>query len=166
MSGGMRTSILAAAVIGACYGLVLLEQKDDNVSDPEEVPATATSRELSEEGERVAELEKQRSIVKARIDFTRRIARDLIAQRLTLSQGASQLRDLDRSLAPVHQDFYLAAFREFYPGQSQDERYCQRALAVVDSELASKPVQRFEVLRRLEDQFRRERDHGILQLPR
>ena len=100
--------------------------------------------------------------MRARIDFTRRVARELIGQRVTLLEAATQLRNLDSSLAPVYQDLYDSAFLQLYQGRSEGERYCQRAMAVVDGELASKPTERATILRRLNDEFHRELDRGMV----
>ena len=164
MSGGMRTSILAGAAIVACYGLILMERKDDKVDDQQQIAPATLEHELSEERDRLARLEKQENVVRARIDFTRRVARELIGQRVTLLEAATQLRNLDSSLAPVCQDLYGMVFLQLYPGRSEGERYCQRAMAVVDGELASKPTERTTILRRLNDEFHRELDRGMVQL--
>jgi len=163
MSGGMRTSILAGAVIVGCYGLVLMERKRDKIADPEQMQSAAPQQEFSEERDRLARLEKGEVIVRARIDFARRIARELIARRLTLLEAANQLRDLDSSLAPAQPEFYSAVFPKIYPGRSEVERYCQRAMVLAEGELVSDPAQR-RVLRRLNDEFRHELNHGMIQL--
>jgi hypothetical protein len=164
MSGGMRTSILAGAAIVACYGLVLMERKEDKVTDQVQSPTAGLQHELSEESDRAARLAEQENIVRARIDFTRRVARELIARRLTLLEAATQLRNLDSSLAPVYQDLYGTVFLQLYPGRSEGERYCQRAMAVVDAELTSKPPERTAILRRLNDELHRELGRGMVQL--
>jgi hypothetical protein len=160
----MRTTILAGAVIVACYGLILTERKDDKVDDQQQIAPAALEPEHSEESDRLARLEKQGNIVRARIDFTRRVARELIGRRLTLLEAATQLRNLDSSLAPVCQDLYGTVFLQLYPGRSEGERYCQRAMAVVDGELASKPIERTAILRCLNDEFHRELVRGMVQL--
>jgi hypothetical protein len=152
----MRTSILVGAVIVTCYSLILMERNDDGVANDKQLFPAASQLEPSEEHNRASSLEKQQSIVRARIEFTRHVARELIAQRLTLWQAAIQLRDLDSSLSPLQQDVYDKVFLQLYPGASPEERYCQRALAVVDSELVLRSVQRPAILQRLRDELQRE----------
>jgi hypothetical protein len=165
MSGGMRTSIMAGAVIVTCLALILMERKEERVAEQDQMPPTASAQETSEESSFAAELKKQENVVRTRIEVTRRVARELIERRLTLLQAATQLRDLDISLAPVRKDIYGAVFRQIYPGRSDDERYCQRAIAVAESELVLEPVQNRSILRRLKEELQREISHGILQLP-
>jgi hypothetical protein len=164
MSGGTRTSILAGAVVMVCYGLLLMERKEAGGPDPERPREVAVRQELPEESAGGARLDQQGVVVRARIEATRRIALELIAQRLTLMGAARQLRDLDHSLAPGRPDIYHVTFLQLYPGQSEDERYCQRAIHVVDGELASEPSQRRAITRRLTDELRRELTRGALRL--
>jgi len=164
MRGGMRTSILAGAVVMVCYGLILMEHKEAYVPKQEPVAATSVQQEVPEEGDRAVRLDRQGAVVRARIEFTRRVALQLIAQRLSLLEAAHQLRDLDRSLAPAQPDIYGGAFLNLYPGQSEDERYCQRAIHVVEGELVSEPAQRRAITRRLTDELHRELQGGVLRV--
>jgi len=165
MSGGTRTSILAGAVIVTCLSLILMEGNEDKPADQDQMRSAALAQETSEENRRAADLKKQEDVVRTRIEVTRQVARELIERRVTLLQAATQLRDLDSSLAPVAKDFYGTVFRQIYPGRSDDERYCQRAIAVVDSELVLEPARSGLILRRLKDELQREISQGILQLP-
>jgi hypothetical protein len=143
-----------------------MERKEEKVAEQEQVQTAALNQETSEENDRIADLKKQENVVRTRIEVTRWVARELIERRLTLLQAASQLRDLDASLAPVRKDYYGAVFHQIYPGRTDDERYCQRAMAVVDSELVLEPARSGSIMRRLKAEFQREMSHGILQLPR
>jgi hypothetical protein len=164
MNGGMRTSILAGAVVMVCCGLMLMEHKEAQVAEPERPTPTVMRQELAEDGDRAARLDRQGAVVRARIEFSRRVALELIAQRLSLLEAAHQLRDLDRSLAPAQPDIYGGAFLNLYPGQSEDERYCQRAIHVVEGELVSEPTQRRAITVRLTDELRRELQSGGLRV--
>jgi hypothetical protein len=160
MSGAMRTSILAGAVVMACYGLILLEKKEAQTPDGAKLSPAMLQEELTAEGAHTAQLAKQEEIVRGRIEFSRRVARELIAQRLTLLEAANQLRELDYSLSPVKSDFYSIVFPKLYPGRSEAERYCRRAIAVVESELAAEPVKGRTVVRRLTDELRHKTNRG------
>jgi hypothetical protein len=164
MNGRMRTSILAGAVVTVCCGLILMEPKEAPVPSREEVAATGVPQQLPEEGDSAARLDQQGAVVRARIEFTRRVALQLIAQRLSLIEAAHQLRDLDHSLAPGRPDIYHVTFLKLYPGQSEDERYCQRAIHVVEGELASEPVQRRAITQHLMDELRQELQRGVLRV--
>ena len=164
MRGGMRTSILAGAVVMVCYGLILMEHKEAYVPKQEPVAATSVQQEVPEEGDRAVRLDRQGAVVRARIEFTRRVALQLIAQRVSLIEAAHQLRDLDHSLTPGRPDFYNVTFHSLYPGQSEDERYCQRAIHVVEGELASEPAQRRAITLRLTNELRRELQGGGLRV--
>jgi len=165
MSGGMRTSILAGAVIVTCLALILMDRREEKAADQDQISSAQLRQETTQEHDRAADLKKQQDVVRTRINVTRRVAWELIERRLTLLQAATQLRDLDSSLAPVQKDIYGAVFLQIYPGRSNDERYCQRAIAVVDSELVVEPARSGSTIRRLKDEFQREMGHGILQLP-
>ncbi len=164
MSGGMRTSILAGAVVMVCCGLILMEPKEAPVLNREPVAATDVPQQLPEEADHAARLDQQGAVVRARIEFTRRVALELIAQRLRLIEAAHQLRDLDHSLAPGRPDIYHVTFLKLYPGQSEDERYCQRAIHVVEGELASEPIQRRAITQRLMNELRQELQRGVLRV--
>jgi hypothetical protein len=142
-----------------------MERKEERIAEQDQIPPTASTQETPEESSFAADLKKQENVVRTRIDVTRRVARELIERRLTLLQAATQLRDLDLSLAPVRKDFYGTVFHQIYPGRTDDERYCQRAIAAVDSELVLEPARSGSIMRRLKDEFQREISHGILQLP-
>jgi hypothetical protein len=155
MSGEKRISIMAgAAVVLACFGFTFLEKR--GLAEPEADLSRNPEfqREYPEESSRAALLTIQREIVKQRIDFSRRVARELIDQRLALREAANQLQNLDQSCAPVFRDFYQFAFRQMYPGRSEGERYCRRALALVENELALDPAKCNEVIRRLNQEVR------------
>jgi hypothetical protein len=147
-----------------CYGLMLMEHKEAQVAEPERPTPTAISQGLPEEGDRAARLDQQGAVVRARIEFTRRVALQLIAQRLSLIEAAHQLRDLDHSLTPGQPEIYKVTFLSLYPGQSEDERYCQRAIHVVEGELSCEPAQRRAITRRLTDELRRELQRGMLRV--
>src|SRR5262249_44956154 len=118
MTGGTRTSIMAGAVIVTCLALILMEGKKDKIADREQVQTAAINQETSEENDRTADLKKQENAVRTRIEVPRRVAWELIERRLTLLQAATQLRDLDSSLAPVRKDFYGTVFHQIYPGRT------------------------------------------------
>ncbi len=165
MSGAMRTSILAGAVVLAMSGLMVLERKGENVPSQEKLTTAELQQKFPEESQRAARLETQGGIVRERIEFTRSVARELIANRITLLEAATRLRDLDHSLAPVQADVYDLVFPTIYPGRSEGERYCHRAIAMVDAELVQQPAEARALVRRLTDELQLELNRSLLQLP-
>ena len=153
MNPGMRTSIMiGGAVVMVCFGLTFLD-KQEHITTSVSTEGDF-NQEVSGERDRGRRLEQQARMVEERIEFSRKIAQELIAGRLTLWVAADQLQNLDQSSAPLYQEFYASVFPQIYPGQSEPERYCRRAMALAESELVLKPVERSAVLRRLHQELK------------
>ena len=164
MSGGLRTSIMiGGSVVLACFGLILLEKRTGIERESDKLRGADLQQETPEEHHRAAHLEIQERIVEERIEFSRRVAQEIIAQRLTLWEAATQLEKLDQSTAPVFQEFYELTFQELYPGHSVAERYCRRAMVLVDGELVREPAKRAAVIRRLNQELRAKFSSGVIQ---
>ena len=153
MNPGVRTSItIGGAIILVCFGLTFLDKKEDiSTSTSDE---GGSNQEVSGERDRGRRLDRQVRVVEERIEFSRKIAQELIAGRSTLWLAAAQLQNLDQSSAPLNQEFYASVFLRIYPGQSEPERYCRRAMALVESELILKPVEKRAVLARLKQELK------------
>src|SRR5262249_42748839 len=107
MSGGSRNSIvIGGAVVLASFGLVLLEKHTNYKGGSQKVGNVESQLEFPEEKNRATLLDIQEKIVEDRIDFSRRVAQEIIDQRLTLWEAAKQLEQLDQSSAPICQEFY------------------------------------------------------------
>src|SRR5713101_260609 len=146
MSGGVRTSMMiGGAVILVCFGLVFLEKQEPITIATGASDQPDSHQEISGERERASRLDCQARMVEERIEFSRRVARELIAQRLTLWAAAAQLQNLDQFSAPLYQEFYASVFPQLYPGQSE-------------SELVLKPAQRSAVLGRLHQELKSKLD--------
>jgi hypothetical protein len=155
MSGGLRTSMMiGGAVVLVCFGLTFLEKQEPITIATGASDEPDSRQEMSGERGRATRLDCQARMVEERIEFSRQVARELIAQRLTLWAAAAQLQNLDQCSAPLYQEFYASVFPQLYPGQSESERYCRRAMALVDSELVLKPAQRSAVLGRLHQELK------------
>lgn len=164
MCGGLRKSIMiGGTVVLACFSLILLEKHIQNERGPDKVGCKDLAQEFPEEKHRTALLEKQERIVEDRIEFSRRVAQEIIAQRLNLWEAARQLENLDQSSAPVCQEYYMQTFRQLYPGHSMAERYCRRAIALVDSELVREPAKRTAIIRKLNQELRDNHHGGVIQ---
>jgi len=166
MSGRMQTSIfVGGAVVVACFGLTLLEKRETNSLEPDALQSQDRERDFPEEVNRANLLVNQKKLVDRRIEFSRRIARELIAQRVTLWEAAAQLQNLDHHLAPLCREYYESVFPTMYPGRSERERYCRRAMALVNSELVLDPAKRAAVIRSLDQEFRFKFSGGAAQAP-
>lgn len=164
MSGELRTSIMiGGAVVLACFGLILLERCTGNERESDKLRSAELQQEFPEECHRAAHLDIQGRIVEERIEFSRRVAQALIARRLSLWEAATQLEKLDQSSAPVCQEFYEFTFPQLYPGHSVAERYCRRAMALVDGELVREPAKRAAVIRSLNQELRAKFSSGVIQ---
>jgi hypothetical protein len=151
----MRNSILiGGGLVVVCFGLTLLEKQNRNDVEPELVPNQETQEDVSEEINRFNRLGVQKRLVEKRIESSRRIAQDLIAHRLTLLEAADQLQSLDIQSAPICRAIYESAFPNVNPGRTEKERYCRRAISLVDSELLIDPVKCAAVLRELNQELR------------
>jgi hypothetical protein len=166
MSGDLRNSIMiGGAVVVACFGLTLLEKRAADTTGSDQLRRAELEQELPEENNRAARLKSQSIVVEERIQFSRRVAQELIAERMTLCEAATQLQNLDQSSAPIYLEFYAKVFPRLYPGRSEAERYCRRAIALVESELVLAPVQRAGVIRRLTQEFGLKFSDGVVQAP-
>jgi hypothetical protein len=93
----------------------------------------------------------------------RRIARDVLAQRLTLLEAAEHFRDLNEGNPDVNWE----VFRRDIPGSSDDERYCWQVIEVVQSEARCRDPNYAAVVKdRLEAELRDHLKNGTLQLRR
>jgi hypothetical protein len=144
--------MIGGIVIVVCFGLTFLDTQKHTATGT--TVEDSSNQEFSGERDRSRRLDQQAKMVEERIESSRKIARELIAGRLTLWVAAAQLQSLDQSLAPLFQEFYASVFPQIYPGQSESERYCRRAMALVESELVLKPVERSAVLKRLHQELK------------
>jgi hypothetical protein len=157
--------MIAAAAIAACFGLTFLEKRETNTFETDLVHNQNIQVEVPEEISRANFLANQRRLVEKRIELSRRIAREVIARRMTLGDAADQLQSLDHQSAPLCREFYEFIFPEIYPGRSETERYCRRALALVNSELAGDPAKRGMVIRCLDQEYQLKFSNGAVQAP-
>jgi hypothetical protein len=153
MKGGLQTSILAGAALLVCYSLILCEKQKQE-------PQPSESVSEQEETQRTVQMEQQIKRVHQRIETTRAVARQLIARRLGLREAAAQLQQLDQMLPPNHQDFYTLAFTELFAGPSDNDRYCQKAIAAVDTELVVEPAECRAVTGRLRAELQGQPSHS------
>lgn len=102
------------------------------------------------------DLERQRQVALRRMQARLQIVEELAAGRMDLLEAAGRFRDLNETLP----EFSREVLHRYFPGASEEERYCRQVLAWVDSELthrdarlASATTGRLE--RQLEEYLRR-----------
>ena len=135
-------------------GLILLR------TDPNVERAPAGAAESICDSQRAENLERQRRAAFHRLEAKRRIAHDLIAQRLTLLQAAERFFDLNE----VNPDFYWEGFRDLHPEMSDDERCCRQVITIVRWELRAESDNGEAVVKRLEAELQAHLRRGALRL--
>jgi hypothetical protein len=91
----------------------------------------------------------------------RRIAQDVLAQRMPLLEAAGHFRDLNEGNPDVNWD----VFRRDVTGSSDDERYCWLVIGVVESEARCRDPNHAAVVKeRLEAELRGHLRNGTLRL--
>jgi hypothetical protein len=91
-----------------------------------------------------------------------RLAVEVIEGRLSLVEAATRFRDLDEQPPPFH----WQAFRDAFPGASDDERHCRQVLNYVWGELQDRPDADPALLGRLEAELQDLLARGNFRLPR
>jgi hypothetical protein len=135
-------------------GLILLR------TDPTVEQRPASAAESICDSQRAENLEGQKRAAFHRLEAKRRIAHDLIAQRLTLLQAAELFLDLNE----LNPDFHWEGFRNLHPEMSDDERCCRQVIAIVRWELLADPDQGKAVVKRLEAELQAHLRGGALRL--
>jgi hypothetical protein len=143
-------ALLAVTVVGLFT--IHSDQPPDAGSRPKDIPA-----QDSEWGE---EAEARQTACLHRIKAKRRIAQDVLAQRLTLLEAAEHFRDLNEGNPGVDWE----VFRRAYPGCSDDERYCRQVIDVVEGEVHRDRSRAVAIRKRLEAELREHLKSGTLQL--
>ena len=136
----------------AGFGLSFLAVPDRQA----EKPATArTAAALSTE-----DLDPRLESTQRRAYAHSRIARDLIAGRLTLLEAAEHFRDLNHGAPPID----WTVWRERFNGSTDDERHCRQVIQAVDLELRDDREQGAAVVGRLKAELRARAADGMLKL--
>jgi hypothetical protein len=99
--------------------------------------------------------------VRGRLDIKDRLTADVAEGRLSLLEAAARFRDLNREWST----FQLEAFRETWPGRSDDERYCRQIIYMVRAKLRDRPAEGLAVVVRLQAELRHRLRRGDLRLP-
>lgn len=101
------------------------------------------------------ELEAKDVEVLRRIDIKEEIVRDLVANRLTLTEAAAHFKLLN-----AHQNAYLTVIRTVYVGASDDERICRNVIGFVEVYLQAMGQRGGPVLERLNAELKSWVDRG------
>src|SRR5262249_17535411 len=98
-------------------------------------------------------LEATRKVVLAQTRARHATAQALVEGRLTLFEAGVRFREFART-ARV---FRWQAFRDFFPGNSDEERFCRKAIEGAEAELVNQP----ERARALRGRLENELDHAL-----
>jgi hypothetical protein len=118
-------------------------------------------RQVGEEQVREHDLEAQAAVVAAKKEVRKRVAREVIAGRLSLAQGAARLRDI--SLADP--GFQLGFFRMLCPGATDEERYCRGVITWARMSLPAEPERARAAADKMEAELTELLRRGPLHLP-
>jgi hypothetical protein len=157
LSSGSRCALCAVLGVLAVFLLVHQDQLSVRLLGPvqEWLGLDPTG------AERTAKLEVTRKLVLARTRARRDIALALAEGRLSLPEAGERLREIDLS-GPV---FRWQDFRAFFPGDSDEERFCRKAIAHAEGYLVNQPEQALALRIRLEEELRQAVRRGPLRSP-
>ena len=116
--------------------------------------------DLGGERQRWEELETLRQSSLKRMHTRFKLVRALAEGRLPLLRAAARLRALDLA-GPV---FRWEDFRAFYPGRTDEERFCHKAIESAVRELEAQPARARALRQRLEAELREALRRGPLRL--
>jgi hypothetical protein len=116
---------------------------------------------LAEARRRGAELEDQRQRALERLRTRETIGRALAEGRMTLLQAAARLRDYYQSKPGFRRDLFRARF----PGDSDEERFCRKAIDCAVGLLIARPERARAVQLRLQAELNEAQRRGSLHLP-
>jgi hypothetical protein len=117
--------------------------------------------DMEEHKEFRSQADHRNKAVRECLDGRARVARDVVAGRLTLLEAAGRFRALCQAVP----DFQMDLFREFHPGASDEERFCRAVINTVEGVLWDKPDMAREMVRRLKAELADMMDCGTLKLP-
>jgi hypothetical protein len=146
--------LIALAAVASCYLAVALS-RDTNISEGPGADGTGPQAPPDEEVHNLREAVDRRAAEKSAL------AREVIEGRLPLLQAAARFRDLN-ARPPA---FNWGAFRQTYPGDSDDERHCREVIQFVRQEGPQRPGADPSLVGRLEAELRGLLEHGDCCLP-
>jgi hypothetical protein len=133
--------LVFAGVVGTTLALNDWRSPEDNSSSWPEIAVRDT--------EFGKELDRRRADSLARIGARRLVIHELMQGRLGLPEAASRLR----AISEANANFKFDAFRQTFPGASDDIRYCQYAISCIRNELQDDPERAARVVKKLQKEF-------------
>jgi hypothetical protein len=110
--------------------------------------------DLSRERNRDERLENLRNDLFGREERRKRLAREVIDQRLTLRQAAALIREMES--VGVSAAYYAYTIQDIYPGKTMEESLCRKVISLVNEELKEEPERYARVHARLEAELEKE----------
>jgi hypothetical protein len=96
-----------------------------------------------------------------RTEAKRQVAEDVAEGRVTLTEAAARVRDLNRASPELR----WGTYRRAYPAASDEERFCREVISLVCGLAENDPERYLAVTERLEAELREYLDRGPLILP-
>lgn len=154
MTASCRGPLCTLCALAGCAALFALAHCNLRVWYPAD-PAVAEARRHD------AKLEARRQQGLDRLRTQEAIGRALAEGRLTLFEAAARLRDPKLSRPGLRRDRFRAGF----PGDSDEERFCRKAIYCAVSLLIDRPEEARALEVRLEAELSAALRHGPLRLP-
>jgi hypothetical protein len=149
MAGKNRTVLVAGAAVVA--GVCLLASRRPSAEGPQVESNLQRAERLEAERQRVLQRQNGQMVV----------AEEVVAGRLTLLQAAARVRAIRADEPPL----VWKMVRRRHPDLSQEEWLCAVVTDYVGRVLKDDPAQARALVRRLQAELRRQRQHGPLRLP-
>jgi hypothetical protein len=154
MTAPCRGPFRALCALAGCAALFALAGCNFRVPD-------LSGPDVAEALRRDAELEARRQLGLDCLRTREAISRALVEGRMTLFEAAARLRDCSLS----DPGFRWDSFRRCFPGDSDEERFCRRAIDGAVGLLAARPERARAVRLRLEAELNAALGRGLLHLP-
>jgi hypothetical protein len=149
MNALLRLVVSAGAVALAVYGLNEVEADWHTEIGPALLSLVEIRSQIKQESQNARRIEEQDQILVSAMNAKEQIVVDLVADRLTLLEAAARFRELREGLPTCEMEM----FRQAYPGNSDDERYCHQVIRAVESLRGRQPNEVTRAVARLKKEL-------------
>jgi hypothetical protein len=152
MSSVLRPVLGAGACVLALCALNHFDQTSFDSCGNDETARAQQRVDVDFEAERSAILDERLARMHRVIELKQAIVRDFVAGSVSLLDAGSRFRDLEKITPGAN----VQVLRTFYPGASDEERYCRQVIQRAFRLKRLDPVEEKRLRSRLEDQFKRD----------
>jgi hypothetical protein len=149
----LRVAVVVCTVALAVCGLNEIQPDWPTEMRPAWLDLSELQSQLKRESQNARRLEKREQLVLSCIEAKRQLVEDLVGGRLTLLEAAARFRDLHRL---VRNDAVMGMFRQLYPGDSDEGRYCHQVIWAVQNRGPSPSGKAAAAVARLKKEFEEE----------